>query len=171
MKRIPLTPLSEGLFAIVDDRDYDRLNRHRWKVGRGSDGRILNARRTVTNGTIAMHHEVIGYPLPGMEVDHKNRNPLDNRRMNLRFCTRVQNSANTGKRRSNTSGFKGVYLVSKASNKPGNKRWIAYLQVGKRRVSGGCFVTPEEAARKYDELAIRFNGPFAYLNFPNEHHH
>lgn len=64
------------------------------------------------------------------------------------------------------SGYKGAYLGNKGKPKP----WTA--KVGTRKngiLYGGCFATPEEAARKYDEMAIQLYGEFACLNFPDEH--
>ncbi|SRR6266550_4921490 len=164
MKKIAL---SGGEFAIVDNRDYERLSPHHWRAKHDERGNLKNVQRDVRiNGkkrAVLMHHEVIGHPLPGMEVDHENRNPLDNRRKNLRFCTSALNKANSRKRSTNTSGFKGVVFLVRGVTKP----WAARIQVGDRIIMGGrCFATAEEAARRYDELATKFHGPFAHLNFP-----
>lgn len=161
-----LIELTRGEYAIVDNRDYERLNQFFWRACRDERGNIKNVQRQVMfegkKKAVLMHHEIIGHPLPGLEVDHKNRNPLDNRRRNLRFCTSQLNKANSKKRSTNTSGFKGVSFAKKGVTKP----WIVRIQVGARIISGGCFATREDAARRYDQLARQFHGSFAYQNFP-----
>lgn len=44
---------------------------------------------------VKLHHIVMGKPPAGFVTDHINRNTLDNRRANLRFCTPQENSLNT----------------------------------------------------------------------------
>jgi hypothetical protein len=95
-----------------------------------------------------------------MVVDHINANSLDNRRRNMRNCTPRQNNHNrqfTG----NASGFAGVY--------PQGKRWRASIQHKGRMIHCGLFDDKIEAARARDRKAIELFGPFACLNFPEEH--
>lgn len=53
-----------------------------------------------------LHRAIMGYPA-GMEVDHINRNKLDNRRGNLRIVTHAENSKNKGQWAK--SGHKFIY--------------------------------------------------------------
>lgn len=93
----------------------------------------------------------------GAEIDHVNGDKLDNRRSNLRISHHAQNAANTGLRRTNTSGFKGVFR---------NKlRWSARLVLHRKSVNIGTFDTPDEAAWMYDQWAIALVGEFARTNF------
>lgn len=73
--------------AWVDDKDYISLNYFRWCF----DGKY--AQRRGKGKTIRMH-SVLMQPPKGLEVDHLNGNPLDNRRSNLRICTHKQNCQN-----------------------------------------------------------------------------
>lgn len=106
-------------------------------------------------------HRLITKAPSATEVDHKNRDPKDNRRENLRFCNRVQNTANRrvthGK-----SGFMGVFKTSRKLE----KCWMAYAG-GKPRRNLGYYLTPEEAARARDRAVIELYGEFACLNFPD----
>lgn len=97
---------------------------------------------------------------PGLEVDHINGDRLDNRRENLRLCTRRQNTRNAKAR--SACGYRGV------SHDRG--RWrsrIHHVGVG-ALVSLGSFDTPEEAARAFDRAARRLHGAFARLNFDHD---
>lgn len=91
------------------------------------------------------------------EVDHKNLDPLDNRRSNLRLATSSQNKTNQSKHQSNTSGFKGICWISSRG------KWIAKIRVSKRVIYLGEFDTPEKAHEAYCEAAIKYHGEFARL--------
>lgn len=94
MREIALT---QGMVALVDDEDYEELNRHKWYAKKTSDaGSFYAARFQRINGrptTIYMHREIMNCN-NGMEVDHRDGNTLDNRKEKLRTCTKKQNLEN-----------------------------------------------------------------------------
>lgn len=90
------------------------------------------------------------------EVDHRDCNPLNNRRSNLRLATKSQNMMNRGRFSSNTSGFKGV-------TKRATGKWRARIQVNGLREHIGDFDTPEEAYAAYCEAAKEKHGKYARL--------
>ena len=102
-----------------------------------------------------MHRELLGL-LPGELVDHINHNGLDNRRGNLRRCTKVQNAANSRKRAGLSSSFKGVSWHKSLGY------WNAYICRGKTKKHLGWFKSEEEAAAAYARAAKRRFGVFAH---------
>ncbi len=148
--------LSNGGVAIVDADDYERINRWRW--ARSPNG---YAGRTATGGKkVLMHRQILGAK-EGDEVDHINREKLDNRRSNLRFVTRSQNMHNRPRQKNNTSGAKGV---SHDPTHRGKKKWRASIQVNGRYKLVGRFVTMEEAVAAYDDAARAMVGEAAMVN-------
>lgn len=95
---------------------------------------------------------------PAGDLDHINRDKLDNRIANLREASRSENCANIGVPSHNTSGFKGV-----SYNRMMGK-WTAYIRCRGRRYHLGAFATAEAAAAAYDEAAVRLFGRFARTN-------
>lgn len=92
MKHIVLT---KGYVAFIDDEDYERINRRNWFA---SVGLQVRAARMQSRQMVYMHHEVLEvmpWDLNGREVDHIDRNPLNNMKGNLRFVTRSENMRNT----------------------------------------------------------------------------
>lgn len=160
MKEIPLT---NGQVALVDDEDYDRINAHKWCAMRipGTNS-YYAARKSAAdeNGkqrTIRMHREIMNAK-DGEEVDHINHVTLDQRKTNLRLCTRGQNCANRRTRTDNTSGFKGV------SHNKRRGKWQAYVIVDRKQKHLGYYATAIEAAIAYDAAAIEYHGEFARTN-------
>src|SRR3974390_36932 len=105
---------------------------------------------------IAMHTLITGWP----RVDHRDRNGLNNTRLNLREAADGQNHANPAKRkRANASSrFKGVSFT------PRTGRWAAGLTCAGRHVHLGYFDDERDAARAYDDAAPRHFGEFALTN-------
>jgi hypothetical protein len=78
--------LGEGLWTIVDQQDYYRFVNFRW-ILKGNGGKFY-ALRSFKDGPVrtrmsSMHREIMN-PTPGLLVDHRNGDTLDNRRENLR---------------------------------------------------------------------------------------
>lgn len=113
-------------------------------------------------------HRVLMNAKPGQIVDHVNGNSLDNRRNNLRFCTHAENMCNrraekVGRKKIQDHGFKGII---KNGKKNLAKPWIALIAKASKQYYSSYYATPEEAAKAYDELALKLHGEFARLNFP-----
>ena len=151
--------LSCGKWAIVDAADYEQLSEYRWcalEKGRSWYAKTLNR-----NGTILSMHRLILNAPKGLFVDHINHNGLDNRRENLRLCTRLQNSRNRLPSRGGTSKYKGVTRSKR------RKKFMAEIRVNQKKQYLGYFDSEIEAAKAYDKKAKELFGEFAYLNFPD----
>ncbi len=153
MKKIELT---KGKYALVDDNDYDFLMKWKWCF----NGRcaVRHSRKLEKGKTSIFMHRVILQTPDGLDTDHKNQNALDNRRNNLRVCSRSENMGNRGKQINNTVGFKGIVWHK--------NRWVARVRGKNKKMHIGRFDNKIEAARAYDKMAIEVFGEFASLNFP-----
>lgn len=158
-----MKPRVHGPIAI-DRRDARLFQKHRWY--RDVHGYLT--RRVLRDGSkssSSFHREVMDAP-SGLVVDHISGDVLDNRRCNLRVCTKAQNGQNSRKRsgdhgRPASSPYKGVSRHSAT-------RWGAFITDNGKVRSLGAYVDEVEAARAYDAAAAKLFGPFARLNFPQE---
>lgn len=94
---------------------------------------------------------------PPNDIDHKNRQPGDNRWKNLRSATESQNLANRPKPRNNSSGFKGVIWFGRGLSKP----WLAQTNHHGRHIHIGMFATAEDAHKAYCRVFRKLHGEFA----------
>lgn len=92
--------LSQSKFAIIDDADFELVSQYKWRLHKGipanPNARIMyyaRGRKVGASRTEAYMHRLILGVKKGQEVDHKNRNGLDNRRANLRIATSSQTNA------------------------------------------------------------------------------
>lgn len=128
--------LRRGSFALVDDEDYERINQWKWQENR--DGYAFRSHYWYEDGIkkqrgMYMHREVMGAK-KGEELDHKNRNKLDNRKSNLHLTDRVGNCRNRGVMSHNTSGVSGVHWLES------KRRWIVRIGDGSsKRIYVGSF--------------------------------
>lgn len=148
--------LPSGHVVLVDDRDLERVLLRKWHLHR--DRRHLYAvhrpcfgGRAV--GRLLMHRFILNAPAH-LVVDHMNGNGLDNRRENIRLCSRNENARN---RVGVPNGLpKGV----KRARSGRFRADITHIYLG-------TFNTEVEAALAYDTAAKQFFGEFARLNFPD----
>lgn len=156
MKTIPLT---KGMYAIVDDVDYDYLVQFSWQYKRGPKHSSGYAKRGIFNedgkaSSLLMHRDIM-VAKRGQYVDHINRNGIDNRRENLRFATPSQNAANSKRHKSNKSGYKGVFTHKQSG------RWLAHIRINGKSTHVGIFDCPKEAHEAYMKAAREHYGDFA----------
>lgn len=124
-----------GEQVLVSDEDFGVIN--------GSSLHLDN------KGYVKIHHgrnwsklhRVLTNCPDNLEVDHINGDKLDNRRENLRICTRSENARNKGLTKNNKSGVAGVSW-DEARNK-----WMASIKLNKKSYNLGRFDKIEDAIR------------------------
>lgn len=139
-------------FALVDDEDYEYLNQWKW-YAREHSNRLYVIRREKDSeiNWKARHlqlHRIIMKAKNGQIVDHIDRNPLNNQKNNLRFCTFAQNLANKKVQVNNTSGYRGVSWNKKS------KIWQARVGLnGKEKLikTSKCI---KECVMAYDKFMV-----------------
>lgn len=149
-----------SIFTYLDGKLF-------WKTSRG--GRVIP-------GSLAGHATKRGYvkircgcsfylrhrivwemhngPIPeGMQIDHINHVPGDDRIENLRLVTSALNNRNVTKSKLNKSGVTGVCYHKR------NKRWIAYINTQVGQVRLGSFINFQDAvnARKNAEIVYEYH--------------
>lgn len=120
--------------------------------------RTQTYRRIYVEGRRRMAHALAWLYVYGEEaaiLDHIDRDGLNNRIDNLRICDKSQNGANSGKKRSNTSGYKGVTWSRNRG------KWVAQLTVRRKQICIGYFDDPVEAHSAYASKAKELLGDFA----------
>jgi hypothetical protein len=154
-----LIPLTQNQNALVDTDDYDWLMQWNWFAHRNRPTATFYAwRRGPDTTQISMQEEITGRK----DIDHRNRNGLDNRKANLRACTVHQNARNRGKAKGKTSKYLGVSWDSDCG------KWKAEITPNRTRIRLGRFISEKQAAEAYDAAALEHFGEFACLNFPQQ---
>ena len=117
---------------IVDKEDWNRVSQWKWS----SQGHYLRINRH--NRNIYLHHFLIGMPIDrSLQVDHINRNKLDNRKENLRFVTPQENALNK-------KTAKGCYWDKDRGF------WVSQIMLEKQTYLGS-FTSENEAHQRYLE--------------------
>lgn len=129
--------------AVIDDADEPIVRGYKWHLS--AHGYAV---RYIGEDHVAfMHREILGLTRgDGKEVDHANRDKLDNRRRNIRVVTHQQNCQNLGLRSNNKSGVRGV-CWDKSRN-----LWKAGVRVGGRTMWERRFADKSEAAEQVKKM-------------------
>jgi len=148
-------PLTQGLVAIVDDKDYELLGQYKWYAHKNTD--VYYAQRRAGKRIVSMHREILGLQYGDKQiVDHANGNGLDNRHQNLRFATPSQSVINRRLSTRNKTGYRGVSYFQ--------GRYRAFIYLRREQYYLGSFTTDKEAALAYNAAAPKYHGEFARLN-------
>lgn len=151
------TPTHPNAKVLVDAEDADWVASRRWTPADNGSGEVyfvsMKGRKKIT-----LHREVARARFYE-HVDHKDGNTFDNRKTNLRTCTRQQNTWNQTAHAKGNCGFKGVHKVK--------DRYKTYISKDGTTYTLGTYDDAETAALAHDAAALWLHGEFAYLNFPD----
>ena len=143
---------------LIDDEDVKRIYEEKWHVNVWGKYPLLGKKNSVGKWEyVLMHRFILNCPKE-KQVDHINHNTFDNRKINLRICSNVENHRNTKIHSNNKTGYKGV-----SWNKKSNK-YESRIKVNKNKLHLGLFENKIEAARAYNYAAVKYFGEYALLN-------
>jgi len=142
----------KGKYALIDAEDVEKIKARSWSSHKGG-----YAKSNVQIGdkivTFLMHRFILEinnekYNAKRNQCDHRNRNPLDNRKSNLRIVGAAINNKNIGLRKDNNSKTMGV-----SWNKD-RKKWFVQISNNNERIYLGIYENKADAikARKDAEL-------------------
>ena len=137
--------------AIIDKKNVKLVENYKWSM----DGEYA----WCTSINLSLHRLIIGYD-GNMDVDHINRNKLDNRESNLRIVSHADNSKNIKLPTDNKTGIIGVSWDNSRN------KWKVEIKADGKRYNIGRFSDFKEAvvARlKHEKELFREFSPQKHL--------
>jgi hypothetical protein len=158
-----LIPLTQGMYAIVDEADYVWLMQWKWCVYKSANEcctyyAVRNSPNdNFSHHPIPMHRFILGLEYGDVDqADHINCfNTLDNRRANLRISDTTEQACNKRKNSTNTSGYKRVSWDKERG------KWVAVIGFRRKTIFLGRFERKEDAYSAYCEAAKLYHGEFS----------
>ena len=144
--------LNTGNRFYFDMDDYNKIKNYCWSEVKCKDKQYtyVQARHSETGKIIRMHNLIVG-----KYYDHVDRNPLNNRKNNLRPANAQENSRNRSLTSKNSSGFIGVYWQKNI------KKWSARIGLNSKDLNLGYFTNKEDAIKARLEAEAKYFGEFA----------
>jgi hypothetical protein len=158
VQRIKLT---QDQFALIDDENLELINKYKWFTQKIDNRYYVATHIKINNKStmLYMHRLIMGLkPGDKIEVDHIDHNGLNNRKENLRKVGRKQNAMNSRKKKNCSSAYKGVCFYKR------DNLWVAYIMIDYKLIHLGRFINEIDAAKAYDNAAIKYFGANAFIN-------
>lgn len=143
-------PLGHGYFAEVDEWNVLWLLEWSWCYNKITNCAFAHVKYQMTE-----MHKYIGKKMGLVgQIDHKDRDRLNNKEKNLRESTQSQNIGNSKIHKDNRTGFKGVTYL------PRDHRYAAQIMKdGKRYYC--TFETARDASEWYQKISKILFGEFS----------
>lgn len=133
----------------IDKEDLEKVKKYYWFV---SSRGYVKSNIKGTKKQLFLHRYVMGVNVP---IDHVNQKKEDNRKSNLRICTKSQNAINKKVNKNNKSGYTGVIYIQRI------KKWHSYITVNKKGINLGYYDSLEEAIAARQKAEITYFKDFA----------
>lgn len=147
-----MTIVSEthGEFKVkIDLEDVKKTQLLKWVINTGNRGMHY----VFNNKGLLLHRYLMNAP-SGKDVDHIYGDTMDNRKSQMRICSRSENMSNSKHYINNTSGHKGVTWHKKT------ERWMAYIKVNWKQKTLGYFGNIEDAVKAREEAEDKYFGEY-----------
>ena len=161
MIAIPINSPKYGLkYFFIDGEDFIKVKKYTWwlNYSKHTDSFYIDSeyKDNKKRVKIKLHRYLVNCP-KGMVVDHIDGNTLNNCRSNLRICKFSENARN---RRDTPSSsiYKGVFLIKR------DNVYTAAIRYKNNLIYLGRFKNEINAAKAYNEAALKYFGEFARLN-------
>lgn len=143
-----------GEEILIDKCDFEKLKLHSWCISK-TGYPVTN----IDGKTTKLHRYLLDLTDPDVVVDHKNHNPLDNRRCNIRICTQRENSMNQSAAKNSTMPI-GIRKMKSG-------KYEARIFVDGKSIGLGLYVDIEDAIKARNEAEIKYRGEFAQHLYSN----
>lgn len=145
---------SNGEKFYFDVEDLPKVENYCWRLS--PYGYVITSAHKSEQYKIIYLHRLIMSCSDDCEVDHINHDKVDNRKLNLRTCTRCENSWNRGTLEANTSGHRGVYFDKQI------QKWFARITVNTNVITLGYYNRFEDAVTARLSAEAKYFKEFAY---------
>lgn len=142
--------------SYIDLEDVEKVRKYKWCLTKNKDKKDYVI--TNINDSLIFLHRFLMNATEDTKIDHIDRNPLNNKKINLRYCTIQQNNMNISLSKNNTSGITGICWHSQAD------KWRAYIMLNWKQINLGLFDNFEDAVKVRKEAEIKYFGEFAPIN-------
>lgn len=137
-------------YTIVDADDLGRVRNHTWYLSKR-----WNVESRIWKKLIKLHRFIMEYDWE-YDIDHIDRNPLNNSRKNLRICTHLQNCHNRWVQKNSKTWIKWVWMTK-------NWKYATQICVNWEREHIGTFNTIDEAIEAYTKKSLEYHGEFSIM--------
>lgn len=100
---------NDNKIFIFDMEDYDKIKEYYWSTnskGYATSTELNKNNNNNGNKKVLMHRIIMDQP--ANQIDHEDRNRINNKKYNLKLATPLRNAINRSKQKNNTTGFIGV---------------------------------------------------------------
>ncbi|MFJ6264221.1 hypothetical protein [Lysinibacillus xylanilyticus] len=153
-------PLQNGMVALVDDEDFERVSCYSWRVSKNKETNLQVSNET-TGKKIILSRFILNIK-EDVVVTFKNKNQLDLRKSNLCVIGVSDQKRMAKGARGSSSKYKGVYWNKRL------ERWVANISFEGKKKSLGQFVDEDDAALAYNDGVMKYWGGIGYLNVIGE---
>jgi hypothetical protein len=158
--------LTQNKIGIIDAEDWDKIKNHNWYTEKGNSTFyvVTNINKGKHQSQLRLHRLITNENNPEVFIDHKDFNGLNNKKNNLRKCTRNQNLQHSRKYKNTKNKFKGVCLMRTKRKEKVYFYWVSQIRFNKKLLYLGTYKTELDAALAYNNKAKELFGDFALLN-------
>lgn len=143
-----------GKKVLIDQDDYEKILSQKWYISVIKKNGDIYFYGYINKKRVKLHRYILNQTNKKIIVDHKNCNTLDNRKENLRCCSKTENQRNCRKHRDNKTGLKGIYYQKDA------KKYHAQISVNRKVIYLGLFIKKEDAHAAYCKASKKYHGEF-----------